>query len=327
MRSIKLPSWTERLLGLEPQPAPPHVFAIDARHLRYGGFTRTATGLSFDSYQIVELPAGVFADGPLGGPVRDVTAFSQIVREFVEPIGPAARAAGLVLPDAWLRMLFTEIEELPVKTAQRDEIVRWKLKRLVPFRVDDLRVASDEVSPLAAQEEPCRILLGFAIELLLEQLEGAFSDAGVQLGQVTNATMAALSGIDSRANPDHLISLVMVEDHAYSIAFIHRNEPFLYRHKSLLDMPKSAHAQVVRRDLRLTRNFLREHLPSTPLQGVVLAVAPSQEGTPWASWLEAELAATTEWMGASHLPLAVVRADLSWQETAVMVGCAAAEVV
>ncbi len=303
------------------------MFAIDARHLRYGGFTRTAKGLSFDSYQMVELPAGVFADGPLGGPVRDVAAFSEIVGTFVAQIDPAPRAAGLVLPDAWLRTLFTEIEELPVKTAQRSEMVRWKLKRLVPFRVDDLRVASDEVAPLAAQEEPCRILLGFAIELLLEQLESAFSAAGVQLGQVTNATMAALAGLDSRADPDHLIGLVMVEEQSYSIAFLHRNEPFLYRHKTLADMPPSAHAQVVRRDLRLTQSFLRDHLPNTPLAGVVLAVAPDQEATSWASWLEAELQGSIEWMGASHIPLASARADLSWQETAVMVGCAAAEVV
>jgi hypothetical protein len=32
-------------------------------------------------------------------------------------------------------------------------------------------------------------------------------------------------------------------------------------------------------------------------------------------------------MGPDHLPLAKARADLSWQETALMVGCATAEVV
>ena len=29
MRSIKLPSWAERLAGIDPRPVPPHVFGMD----------------------------------------------------------------------------------------------------------------------------------------------------------------------------------------------------------------------------------------------------------------------------------------------------------
>ena len=51
------------------------------------------------------------------------------------------------------------------------------LKRLVPFRVDELRIGAQEVEPLPNQpaEEPERLLLGFAVDQLLTQVEDAFA--------------------------------------------------------------------------------------------------------------------------------------------------------
>ena len=57
----------------------------------------------------------------------------------------AVRDASLVMPDAWLRVTFTESGDLPSAADARDEVLRWKLRRLVPFRVDELRVGATEV--------------------------------------------------------------------------------------------------------------------------------------------------------------------------------------
>ena len=327
MRSIRLPSWTERLLGLEPQPVPPHVFALDGRHLRYGGFGQTAEGLSFDTYRLVELPANLFADGPLGGPVQDPALLNETIGPFIKSLEGNVREASLILPDAWLRLLFTEIEELPVKAAQQDEVVRFKMRRLVPFRIEDLRVAWNEVSALPGQEAPIRLLVGFAIEALIVELERSFAAQGVYLGQVTNASLASLAALGQRIPPGELAALVTVDPETYTIAYVRHGEPLLYRYKSLGDLPESARDAAIRRDLHLTRSFVESHLPDVALSRLVLATAPSVDPMIWTAWLEETLEVRAEAVGMEHLPLARGRTDLPWQETAILAGGAAVEVI
>lgn len=326
MRSIRLPSWTERLLGLEPQPVPPHVFALDGRHLRYGGFSASADALSFDTYRLVELPVDLFVDGPLGGPVSDPAHLNEIVGDFLGGLGVNVREANLVVPDAWMRLLFTEVEELPAKTAQQEEIVRFKLRRLVPFRIEELRIAWHQVSALPDQEAPIRVLVGFAIDSLMSELEGAFAAHGVYLGQVTNGSLATLAALSRRVPPDDLAALVMVEDGTYTIAYLRRGEPVLYRYKFLGELPENARDAVIRRDLHLTRTFVESNLPDTQLTRLVLATEPSVDPMTWSAWLEDELGVRAEPIGMEHLPLSRARTDLPWLETAILTGGAAVEV-
>ena len=106
MRSIKLPSWTERLLGLDPRPVPPHVFLLDAERLVYGRFVRAESGYEVEDVAQIELPAGLFAGGPLGGPMHDVGLFKPLLTELLDSVEGDVDEGTLVLPDAWLRVAF-----------------------------------------------------------------------------------------------------------------------------------------------------------------------------------------------------------------------------
>src|SRR5262249_10051136 len=157
---------------------PPHVFLLDEGQLRYAQLVRERHGLRLRGYLEMDLPRDSFLAGLLGGPLRDPASFGQRVAALVRAIPGGVREASLVVPDIWLRIPFSESRERPRTGPARDEVLRWKLRRLVPFRVDELRIDATEVAPLPRQEEPRRLLMGFAIELLLAQLEDAFAAAG-----------------------------------------------------------------------------------------------------------------------------------------------------
>jgi len=300
------------------------VFALDARHLRYGSFHRGPQGWVFESYRMVELPPGTFGEGLLGAPLREPKAFNELVAGFAAQ-EPAIEEASLVLPDAWLRLTFTELAELPSKAEQREAMLRFKLKRLVPFRVEDLRVAATPVAALPQQEEPIRLLIGFGIELLLGQIEDAFAAAGVRIGQITNATLAALTALESAVRPSEMMALVLVEDGFYTLSFARAGEPLLYRYKALGEVPAHDRPPVVRRDLRLTRRFVAEQIPDAPLARLFLSAPPEQE-TDWQSWLYEELDAVPEVLSLELVPLARGRSDLPMGETATLLGAACYEV-
>lgn len=327
MRSTKLPSWIERLLGLDPIPSPPHVFSLDEERLRYGHFARDRHGFRLRAYREVELPRDPFQHGPLGGPLRDPIAFRDLVAGLVKAIPGGVREASLVLPDTWLRVTFTESGDLPQEPAALEEVLRWKLRRLVPFRVDELRVDATEVSPVPGQEEPRRLLLGFAVEQLLAQIEEAFAAAGVRIGKIASSSLALLSAVQP-APGGAFSALVLVGDEGYTLIFARGGEPVLHRYKGFTgNLPDAARAGFVGRDLKLTRNFLDEHFPGATL-GSVLLLSPPELEPAWLDRLEDGLGRPAAPVDGRHLP--PLRAEEPgvppWRSLAPMLGVARQEV-
>ena len=311
-------------------PPPPHVFALDGERLRYGQFVRDRQGFRLRAFREAALPRDPFQHGPLGGPPRDPAAFQEIVAGLVKSIPGGVRDASLVLPDTWLRVNFSESGDLPKTADALDEVLRWKLRRLVPFRVDDLRVGATEVSPLPGQQEPRRLLLGFAAEPLLAQVEEAFSAAGVWLGQVTNASLALLSAVAAvqAGSFAAFAALVLVGAEGYTLIFARGSEPVLHRYKAFTgSLPEGSRTSFVARDLKLTRNFLDEHFPGSRL-GPVLLLAPPELEPVWLDRLEQGLDTPAAPLDGRHLPpLRVEEAAVpSWRDLAPMLGAARQEV-
>lgn len=336
MRSTRSLSSIEGLLGFGPVPVPPHVFALREDRLAYGRFPRGEDGLQVASWRQEELPPKLFQKGLLGGPIREPEAFSAALSSLLERSDAPVKEASLVLPDSWFRVTFTGVEQLPSRPSERTDVLRWKLKRLVPFRVEELRLTAEEVEPLPSggpEEDPHRVILGFALEALLTQLEDAFDEAGVHLGQVLNASLATLTLVEEETADDSLTALALVGEGGYTLAFSRHGEPVLHRFKgSVSEVAASSRAAFVERDLRLTRKFLGEQFPGDEVERVILASPPEREPE-WVSWLEEGLQRPVEPLSRRHLPLAesslsgTAEASLPpWRELAPMIGAASREV-
>jgi len=320
-----------RLLGMGAVPAPPHVFALDAGTLRYGRFVNAGGSWELRELRRVELPAESFQSGLLGGPLREPALFGERVVQLLAGLSAPVREASLVLPDAWLRLTFIESGELPRAAEARDEVVRWKVKRLLPFRVEDLRLATSEVAPLPQQSEPKRLLVAYGLEALLGQLEEAFSKAGVWLGRITSESLALLPAVGEALSEAPLGALAVVRDGGYTLLFTRRGEPVLYRFKSRDETPsaapRSGTSSTVERDLRLTRAFVAEQLPDLAIARVVVAASDANrdEVRAWQDWLATGLGRAGEPLEALRLPLASAE-RVGWMEVAPMLGAARQEV-
>ena len=281
-------------------PVPPRAFSCSATELAFAAFEREGEGLVLTEHRTRELPEGTFQRGPLGGPPREPRSFEETVASFVDGLETVVDEASLVLPDAWLRTAFTEISDLPSGSKGRDDVLRWKLKRLVPFRVDELRVRAAEVAPLAGQSEPRRLLLGFGIESLLSHLEHAFRSAGVTLGRIANRGLSATGALlDGDRAGAALNALVLASENGYTLVVTRADEPVLHRCKSFPDeLPEAARRSAVGRDLRLTGTFLEEHFPDAPLARVVLGARPG--AAPWPEWVEEGLGREVEVLAPEH---------------------------
>lgn len=293
------------------------MFFVDDRQIAYAGLERRS-GDTWDlvAWSRVDLPSGCFQDGRLGGSLKNPEAVKAALAELSATFPGPVDDASLVLPDAWVRVTFTEGGDLPSDPATRQEVLRFKLKRLVPFRIEDLRVSAMELE--TAEGESPRLVIAFALESLLAQLEALFEGQGIRLGQIVGASLALLIAVEPGDREVLALALVGAED--YSLSFVRGAELLLHRYKSS--------GESILRDLLLTRSFLEDQLGENTVARA-LVVAPPDLEPRWVEWMQEGLG-PVEPLGPRHLPLTPESlpqaATLPWELLAPMVGAALREV-
>jgi hypothetical protein len=311
---------------LAPAPVPPAVFVLDGTRLTYASFRREAGGFALREAQSAAIPPGTFADGALGGPLGNPEALAGAIETLVERLAAVPKRASLVLPDAWLRGLVAELGSLPEKPDLRQEVLRFRLKRLVPFRVEELRVEASPIESISAQEDPIRALIVFAAESVCGALERDFAAQGVRLGQITNGSLARLEALACAGRCETLTALASVERGGFTLVFARAGAPVLWRQKTFTDdLDDGDRAALLGTELRLTRTFLAERLGGQA-PGAVYLAAPRAVEAYWTDILADGLERPVLSLAATHLPLAGEIPEAAASDLAALVGGAAREV-
>jgi type IV pilus assembly protein PilM len=115
--------------------------------------------------------------------------FREALPRVFASLPPRRTAAALVIPDYAVRMTILDFEEFPEGEEERAALLRFRLRKSVPFHIEEAQLA------YAVQlEEPKRIeVLALAIARpILDEYERIFTDAGYRVGLVSPSCIAAL---------------------------------------------------------------------------------------------------------------------------------------
>jgi type IV pilus assembly protein PilM len=158
----------------------------------------------------VDLATGAVAPGLKAGNLVDKTSVTAAVKKALDAVSGrgssdrAERGAGrlrdvtLVVPDSSVRVLFLDFDQLPTKAVEALPLVRFRLKKLLPFDADDAMVSYQVMS----NEKGTIKLLAVAIpKAVLEEYEAMVLAAGYQPGAVLPSTLAALAGLEETSSP------------------------------------------------------------------------------------------------------------------------------
>ncbi|MFQ5526022.1 MAG: hypothetical protein ACE5GX_07135 [Thermoanaerobaculia bacterium] len=265
---------------MDPVRVPPHVFALDETSLTYLSLDEGGELYCRDCL-VESLAEDCFQAGPLGGRLRDQENLSGAVEALLGNLIRRPAEASLVVPDSWMRLTFVDSEEWPRRREEQLEVLRFKLGRIVPFRVEELRIAAEPV-PAVEGGGSHRFLVAFAIDSALVQVEEAFEDHGVRIGNVSNQSLSLFSALAPGLASPPLGVVVRVDDERYSLIVTRQGEPAVYRSKTHAIGSSMA---PVGRELRLTRSFLQERVPPGIVSEIILAAPDAREGE-WSTLLE-----------------------------------------
>jgi len=151
-----------------------------------------------------DLAAGAVSPGLKAGNIVDRAGVVAAIRAALDEIigkGPdraVGRDVTLIVPDAAARVLLLDFDQLPSKTVEALPVVRFRLKKLLPFDADTAAVSCQVMTN---DRGSVRVLAIAMPKDVLDEYEAAVTAAGYQPGAVLPSTLAALAGLDASEVP------------------------------------------------------------------------------------------------------------------------------
>jgi len=170
-----------------------------------------------------------------------------------------------VIPDAAVRVLMLDFDLLPPKAIEALPIIRFRLRKLVPFEVDHAAV-SYQLMPV--KEGLVRVIVAVSPAEVLAEYESAVREAGYEPGVVLPSTLAALAAV-SGEEPSLVINR---NGSSVTTAITRQNELLLHRTLELTEkewMPEenTLHAaEELQQSVSVAIAYFEDTLQSPPRQ-------------------------------------------------------------
>ncbi|NQW05182.1 MAG: pilus assembly protein PilM [Acidobacteria bacterium] len=204
-----------------------------------GRVTVAEVGLGRDGVEVTAFASEALPDGVItptlgGSSIADTTAVAAAVRHAWLKAGvrPPKRAA-LVIPDATARVTLLTFEELPVKAADVDQLIRWQVRKATPFPLEEAQVTY----VVTHQEVGATTVVAIvARQDVIAEYEQVLTSMGTHPGIVDLASFCVVNSVlAGGAAPSGDWLLVTVARGSTALAIIRAGELMFYRHRLAVD--------------------------------------------------------------------------------------------
>ena len=178
-------------------------------------------GRSLAACAALELAPGSVVPDLVEGNLRQSDAVKAVLEEALSSVAGRTHDVIAVVPDAAVRVVLLEFDTLPADSEEATSVVRFRLKKSLPFDVDKARVSYHAQKT----KEGVRVVAAVAVASVVEDYEAAFRHAGFSPGVVLPSMMAALG----TAEGQRPTLVVKVDARTTSIAILNAEQLQLFR--------------------------------------------------------------------------------------------------
>jgi type IV pilus assembly protein PilM len=179
------------------------------------------------------LPASALTPGLKVPNFADARAVAAAVQQAVGALNPRNRDLTVVVPDAAARVLLLDFDTLPTKRNEALPVVRFRLRKMVPFEVETATVSYQVMAHKAGQMS---VLVTVMPGDVLAEYEGVVREAGFNPGAVLPSTLAAAAALGN----DGTTLLVNHSQSSVTTAVTQGDEMLLHRS---VDLPADTAAR------------------------------------------------------------------------------------
>lgn len=219
---------------------------------------------AIDSASARSLSAGAVVPGLTGDNVVRPEELRSVLEEVLTTVGGHGRDITVVLPDSVVRVVLLDFETLPDKYQDAEGVIRFRLKKSLPFDIDkallsyDVRRTSGGVKVVAAVAQPT----------VVQQYEAVLRAAGYQPGLVLPSSLAALGAVEA----DRPTLVLKVDAETTTVTIVDQDQLLLFR--TLEGGAKAVTGERIAEDVYPSLVFLQDNY-GLSVERVLIAGVPS----------------------------------------------------
>ena len=175
------------LAKLLKDPPPTHAFELSEGGIAFADIAEPAQSA------FVPFDAGVLVATPVHDNLQQPAAVLERIRSIVPSNGHRKRRAALIVPDYCARVAVLDFDAFPDKAEERLALLRFRMKKSVPFDVDSAVVSFVVQSGGGAGHPKVEVLAAIIASEILTRYEAPLRGLGFQPGFVTTSSLAALN--------------------------------------------------------------------------------------------------------------------------------------
>jgi len=172
---------------LDATPHPPLAIEISAGRVAVVRWGRTG---SLDGLAVENLPAGAIVPSAVETNIVDSAAVNKAVAAACERVRSRDEEVALILPDPVIRVFVQHFEEFPRTAEEAIPMLRWKLKKSVPFEADETIISYMRQAP---REAGVDVVTALARLRIIREYESLAETVGLFPGVVLSSSLAAIS--------------------------------------------------------------------------------------------------------------------------------------
>jgi type IV pilus assembly protein PilM len=178
---------------LHAMPHPSLVVEISAQHVaaaRWG-----SGGRDLEDVVVESLPAGAVMPSPVESNITQPDALRGALRRVFGRIPARGAPIAVLVPDPVVRVFILPFDTLPRRADEALPLLRWRLKKSVPFDVEETVVSWMRQQ---AKDGSLELVTAVARQRIAREYEEIVESAGAPIGVLLSSTLAALPLLEER---------------------------------------------------------------------------------------------------------------------------------
>jgi type IV pilus assembly protein PilM len=182
-----------------------------------------------DRFAVMPLPAGLLVPSLVRPNITSMPDFQAALKGALARAEIRPARISLAIPDASAKVALHSLDMLPGNEDERHQLLRWKLKKTVPFNIEEAHVACHEYKLSSGKY----VVLTICVHRdVLAQYEEVFLKLGIHVGYISLSSFAAFELL-ARLEPElpqHSLLFVRVRPSAVSSLIMQEGRVVFFRH-------------------------------------------------------------------------------------------------